>query len=94
MEQRKPDGKKVYNQLAAAEIKAEDNYNQIDGLMNNSKKPTLKELLDAAKQKQEINEKNKKHKVQEHKFNISEHSNSRDDISGARRSRDVVRRTR
>jgi len=34
-----------YNHLIAAEIGEEENYNQIDGIINNTKKPSILEHL-------------------------------------------------
>jgi hypothetical protein len=34
-----------YNYLAAAEMGEEENYNQIDGIINNTKKPSILEHL-------------------------------------------------
>ena len=34
-----------YNHLAAAEISEEENYNQIDGIINNTKKPSILDHL-------------------------------------------------
>jgi len=82
MEQIKPDGKKVYNQFAAAEMSKEDNYNKIDGVLNNTKKPTYEEKLKIAQEK-------RKATATQNKKKVSEHSNSRDNDTGARRMRHV-----
>ena len=40
-----------YNHLAAAEMMKEDNFNSIDGVPNNTTKPTFKERMMDAKNK-------------------------------------------
>ena len=40
-----------YNHLAPAEMMKEDNYNQIDGVISNTKKPTFEERMRDAKNK-------------------------------------------
>ena len=40
-----------YNHLAAAEMTGEDNYNQIDGIANNTSKPTFEERMKDAENK-------------------------------------------
>ena len=39
------DSRLYYNHLAAAEMGEEENYNQIDGIINNTKKPSILEHL-------------------------------------------------
>jgi len=82
MERIKPDGKKIYLPTASAEMSKEDNYNKIDGMLNNTKKPTYEERKKEAKEKRDRIAKDNKRK-------ISEHSNSRDNDTGARRMRNA-----
>jgi hypothetical protein len=53
-----------FNYLAAAEMSAEDNFNQLDGVLNNTTKPTFQErMTDAENKAQEHNrQKSKKRK--------------------------------
>jgi hypothetical protein len=53
-----------YNHLAAAEMMKEDNYNQIDGVINNISKPTFEERLKDAKNKAKAhkNRKSERHR--------------------------------
>jgi hypothetical protein len=45
MKDEKQDIKEKYNYLAAAEKSDEDNYNMIDGIINNTPKPSLLERM-------------------------------------------------
>ena len=45
MSQAKKHDEVRYNYLAAAEMDEEGNYNQIDGIINNTKKPSILEHL-------------------------------------------------
>jgi len=57
-----------YNHLAPAEMMKEDNYNQIDGVINNVSKPTFAERMKDAKNKakEHNNRKGERHTDKRH----------------------------
>ena len=56
-----------YNHLAAAEMMKEDNHNQIDGVINNTGKPTFEERMKDAKNKAKAHNSRKKERHSEAK---------------------------
>ena len=56
-----------YNHLAPAEMMSEDNYNKIDGVLNNARKPTFEQRMKDAKNK--AKEHNNR-KIERHKKDI------------------------
>ena len=68
-----------YNHLAAAEMMKEDNYNQIDGVLNNTSKPTFTERMAAAKikAKEHNNRKGERHKDTRHDRKSDRHREQR-----------------
>jgi len=69
----------IYNHLAAAEMMKEDNYNQIDGVINNTTKPTFAERMSVAqnKAKEHNNRKGERHKDKRHSRKSDRHRNDR-----------------
>jgi hypothetical protein len=63
-----PGVQEKYNYLAAAEISGEDNYNQIDDVLNNASKPTFEERMKDAKDKanKHNSRKSERHKDERH----------------------------
>ena len=70
---------KKYNQLAPAEMMKEDNFNQIDGLINNSSKPTFEEKMREAKikAKEHNNRRGERHKGARHNKQSDSHKKER-----------------
>ena len=68
-----------YNHLAAAEMMKEDNYNQIDGVINNITKPTFAERMSDAKTKakEHNNRKGERHKDKRHNRKSDRHKEQR-----------------
>lgn len=68
-----------YNHLAAAEMMKEDNYNQIDGVINNITKPTFEERMKAAKNKakEHNSRKSERHKKANQDRKAERHRNER-----------------
>ena len=83
--EKRPDGvgntvtEQKYNHLAAAEMMKEDNYNQIDGVINNTSKPTFEERMKAAKTKakEHNHRKGERHKEARHSRKSDRHKNER-----------------
>ena len=68
-----------YNHLAPAEMMKENNYNQIDGIINNASKPTFEERMKNAKNKAKAhnNRKNERHKDAKHNRKAERHKSDR-----------------
>ena len=68
-----------YNHLAAAEMMKEDNYNQIDGVINNVSTPTFADRMKAAKTKakEHNNRKGERHKDKRHSRKSDRHKQER-----------------
>lgn len=68
-----------YNHLAAAEMMKEGNYNQIDGVLNNTTKPTFEERMQDAKNKakEHNNRKTERHKKSRHSDKSERHKKER-----------------
>ena len=68
-----------YNHLAAAEMMSEDNYNKIDGVLNNTSKPTFEERMKDAKNKakEHNNRKVERHKKSRHSNKSERHKKER-----------------
>jgi len=68
-----------YNHLAAAEMMKEDNYNQIDGVINNTGKPTFEERMKEAKNKAQAHNsrKTERHKKAKTDRRAERHKNER-----------------
>lgn len=69
-----------YNHLAPAEMMNEDNFNQIDGIINNASKPTFKEKMQDAKTKAKDhnNRRIERHKKSRHGNKAERHKKERD----------------
>ena len=67
---------KKYNHLVAAEMMKESNYNQIDGIINNSSKPTFEERMREAKikAKKHNNRRGERHKGARHSNQSDRHN--------------------
>ena len=68
-----------YNHLAPAEMVSESNYNQIDGVLNNTIKPTFEERMrDAkAKAKEHNDRRAERHKKSRHSNMAERHKKER-----------------
>jgi len=68
-----------YNHLAPAEMMKEDNYNQIDGVINNVSKPTFAERMKDAKNKakEHNNRKGERHTDKRHSRKSDRHKQER-----------------
>ena len=68
-----------YNHLAPAEMIKEDNYNQINGIIDTSSKMTFEERMKDAKNKAEEhnNRKNERHKKSRHGSKAERHKKER-----------------
>jgi hypothetical protein len=69
-----------YNHLAPAEMMQEDNYNRIDGIINNTAKPSFEERMNDAKDKakEHNNRKIERHKKSRHSNKSERHKKERD----------------
>ena len=63
-----------YNQLASAEMMSENNFNQIDGIPNNTSKPTFEERMKDAENKAK-NYNNRK--IERHKKSMQSNKSER-----------------
>ena len=77
-----------YNHLAPAEMMKENNYNQIDGVINNTSKPTFAEQMKAAKTKaQEHNSRRgERYKGVKHRRKSERHEDSRHNEDNRKKS--------
>jgi len=68
-----------YNHLAPAEMMKEDNYNRIDGVINNASKPTFDERMKAAKNKakEHNSRRTERHKKGKHDRQTERHKKER-----------------
>jgi hypothetical protein len=68
-----------YNHLAAAEMMSENNYNSIDGIINNKPTPTFDERMKDAKNKAHAHNsrKNERHKKQKRDRKTERHKDQR-----------------
>lgn len=68
-----------YNHLAPAEMMKEDNYNQIDGVLNNITSSTFEERMKEAKTKAKAhnNRKSERHKGARHSRKSERHKTDR-----------------
>ena len=68
-----------YNHLAPAEMMKEDNYNQIDGVINNVSMPTFADRMKTAKTKakEHNNRKGERHKDKRHSRKSDRHKQER-----------------
>jgi len=75
----KPIVEQKYNHLAAAEMMKEDNYNSIDGVINNTTKPTFEERMKDAKNKAKAhnNRRAERHKEAKHDRRTERHKKER-----------------
>jgi len=68
-----------YNHLAPAEMIQENNYNQINGVLNNKSKPTFEDRMSDAKNKAKAhnNRKIERHRKSRHSNKSERHSKER-----------------
>jgi hypothetical protein len=74
-----PGVQEKYNYLATTEMTVEDNFNQIDGVLNNASKPTFEERMKDAKDKanKHNSRKSERHKDERHSKKSDRHKSDR-----------------